>query len=201
MKLAEAEIRRRLGTALQTARGSADGFSKLDVDDATNLKCAAVVILLLHKDDDWHVLYTRRTETVENHKGQVSFPGGACDEGEETPEQTALRELKEEIGVEPTGVRLLGRLVNMVTVTDFRVTPVVGIVEWPIDLEINGNEVDRVFTIPLEWLADSRNRWQLPFPDRPRQVVVFRPYDGELVWGATASMTVDLIHAIGVGTT
>jgi len=195
---AEADIAQRLAAALHTAHASGDEYAEIDIDGSIQLKCAAVLILLLRTSGGWHVLFTRRTETVEHHKGQVSFPGGACDEGEKTPEETALRELGEEIGVEPSRVRLLGRLANMITVTGFRVTPVVGTVEWPAELQVNADEVERVFTIPLGWLANARNRWQLPFPSRRRKVIVFHPYDGEVVWGATARMTVDLVSAIGI---
>ena len=93
---------------------SSDGFSEIELTEETRLKCAAVLIPLVWYDDEWHLLFTRRTDTVESHKGQVSFPGGACDEGETTPEQTALREADEEIGIHPGNVRVLGRLSNLI---------------------------------------------------------------------------------------
>ncbi len=74
------------------------------------LKCAAVLIPLVCKQDGWHLLLTRRTDVVATHKGQVSFPGGACDAAESTAEGTALREAEEEIGLAPADVRLLGRI-------------------------------------------------------------------------------------------
>ena len=109
---------------------------------------------LVETENGWHILYTRRTERVESHKGQVSFPGGGCDAGETEPEQTALREAQEEIGVDPASVRVLGRLPNMITITAFRVTPVVGVIHWPAVFRLGEAEVERVFTIPLSWLAD-----------------------------------------------
>ena len=145
---------------------------------------------------EWQVLYTRRTQQVESHKGQVSFPGGACDEGENTPEQTALREAQEEIGVDPAQVNILGRLANLITISNFRVTPVVGALHWPTVFRLNKGEVERVFTVPLTWLADAGNRWEFTFPGRKRSVIVYHPYDGELVWGATARMTVDFLHTL-----
>ena len=128
---------------------SSDGFSEIDLTEETRLKCAAVLIPLVWYDEEWHLLFTRRTDTVESHKGQVSFPGGACDEGETTPEQTALREADEEIGIQPADVKVLGRLSNLVTITYFRVTPVVGVVRWPAVFRVAAHEVARIFTIPL----------------------------------------------------
>lgn len=170
----------------------------LNESGATDLKCAAVLVPLLRQGGEWHLLFTRRTEHVESHKGQVSFPGGACDPHETTPEETALRESQEEIGLAPPQVRLLGRLPPMITITHFRVTPVVGEIAWPLALRVSTVEVARVFTIPLAWLADPRNRWEFESPDG-RVLVAYHPFDGELLWGATARMTLMLLEAIQEG--
>ena len=174
-----------------------DGYAEVDLAPDSKVKCAAVLVPLASVDGEWHLLYTRRTDRVESHKGQVSFPGGACDEGETTPEQTALREAHEEVGILPQDVRVLGRLTNMITITHFRVTPVVGVVPWPYVFRVGNEEVARVFTIPLAWLAESRNRWEFPFPERKRALIAYHPYDGELLWGATARMTVDFLNLLG----
>jgi 8-oxo-dGTP pyrophosphatase MutT (NUDIX family) len=197
MQLTESNISERLGRALQGADPSSDGYAEIEFTDDTRLKCAAVLIPLMLEGEDWHILYTRRTDQVESHKGQVSFPGGGCDEGETSPEQTALREAEEEVGIDPARVRVLGRLANMITVTSFRVTPVVGVIDWPAVFRIGGHEVERIFTIPLSWLADPRNRWEFPFPGKNRSLIAYHPYDGELLWGATARMTVDFMRALG----
>ena len=181
-----------------SADPSSDGYAEIDVKADTRLRCAAVLVPLVHTNDEWHLLFTRRTDRVESHKGQVSFPGGACDEGETTPEQTALREAHEEIGMAPQDVRVLGRLSNMITISNFRVTPVVGVVAWPYVFRVENAEVARVFTIPLEWLADSRNRWEFPFPGGKRSLIAYHPFDGELLWGATARMTVEFLNILGL---
>lgn len=159
-------------------------------------KCAAVLIPLTRFGDEWHLLYTRRGDKVETHKGQVSFPGGACDPGEQTPEQTALREAEEEIGIRQADVRVLGRLAAMITITSFRVTPVVGVVPWPYAFRVENAEVARVFTMPLAWLADKSNRWEMTLPGREFGLIVYHPYDGELLWGATALMTDNFLKAL-----
>ena len=175
-----------------------DGYAEIPVRPDTHLKCAAVLVPLTYYQNEWHLLFTRRTDRVESHKGQVSFPGGGCDEGESTPEQTALREAHEEVGLDPNQVRILGRLTNMITITSFRVTPVVGVIPWPTVFRIGEHEVARVFTIPLLWLANKHNRWEFTMFGRNRSLIAYQPYDGELLWGATARMTVDFLKALGI---
>ena len=195
--LTEEFITQKLQQAIQTAGPSSDGFSEIDLTEETRVKCAAVLVPLVWHDDEWHLLYTRRTDKVESHKGQVSFPGGACDEGETTPEETALREAEEEVGIDPKDVKVLGRLANLITIPYFRVTPVVGVVKWPTVFRVGEHEVARVFTIPLGWLANPTNRWQFERQGGKRGLIAYHPYDGELLWGATARMTVDFLNVLG----
>jgi len=194
--LTEGNISDRLQAALALKSDSAVEYSEIETSKETQPRCAAVLIPLIQERGAWHILYTRRTERVESHKGQVSFPGGACDQGETSPEDTALREVEEEIGVGREAIRILGRLASMVTITSYRVTPVVGVLDWPAVFRLSEHEVERIFTVPLAWLSDPRNRWELPFPGSQRGVVVYHPYDGEIVWGATARMTVDFVNTI-----
>jgi len=171
-------------------------YSESETLAGAEAKCAAVLIPLTHFGDEWHLLYTRRGDKVETHKGQVSFPGGACDPGEKTAEQTALREAHEEVGIRPQDVHVLGRLTAMITITSFHVTPVVGLVPWPYAFRVENAEVARVFTMPLAWLADKSNRWEMKIPGRDFGVIIYHPYDGELLWGATALMTDIFLKAL-----
>ncbi|MGZ9224975.1 MAG: NUDIX hydrolase, partial [Anaerolineales bacterium] len=196
--LTEDQISQKLHEAIDPAGPASDGFLEIELTEETRLKCAAVLVPLVWHADEWHLLFTRRTDIVESHKGQVSFPGGACDEGEKTPEQTALRETEEEIGIQPDNVKVLGRLANLVTITYFRVTPIVGVVRWPAVFRVGEHEVARVFTMPLGWLANPANRWQFELPGTRRTLIAFHPYDGELLWGATARMTVDFLTVLGL---
>jgi len=196
MEITEEFISRKLREAIEVTGPSSDGYAEIELTDEARLKCAAVLVPLVWQDDEWHLLFTRRTERVESHKGQVSFPGGACDEGESAPEETALREAKEEVGIQPRAVRVLGRLANMITITGFHITPVVGVIPWPTVFLVGQHEVERVFTIPLMWLADKRNRWEFSTPGRNRTLIAYHPYDGELLWGATARITVDFIKVL-----
>jgi 8-oxo-dGTP pyrophosphatase MutT (NUDIX family) len=195
--LTEDFITNKLQRAIAAAGPSSDGFAEVDISDESRVRCAAVLIPLLWHENEWHLLYTRRTDKVESHKGQVSFPGGACDEGETTPEQTALREAQEEIGLDPSDVKVLGRLTNLITITYFRVTPVVGVIKWPAVFRVGEHEVARIFTIPLGWLANPSNRWEFERQGSRRGLIAYHPYDGELLWGATARMTVDFLNVLG----
>lgn len=160
---------------------------------------AAVLLSLLAVDGAWHVLYIRRTEIVSEHKGQVAFPGGSMEPEDASLEITALRETAEEIGVQPGHVRILGHMPDFFTITNYLIRPVVGIMDWPLDLTISADEVDRVFTIPLGWLADPNNYDERPWP-RPNgdmiPVIFYHPYDGEVLWGATARMTLDFVQLL-----
>lgn len=196
-EITEEFIRNQLAQA-DRSHAETDGYAEIPIHPDVHLKCAAVLVPLVFFQKEWHVLYTRRTDRVESHKGQVSFPGGACDEGETTPEETALREADEEIGIRPQDVNVLGKLSRMVTISKFRVTPVVGVISFPYAFKTSGAEVARVFTMPLIWLANRNNYWEFSMPGSNRSVIVYHPYDGELLWGATARMTVNFLKILGL---
>ena len=161
---------------------------------------ASVLIPLLQYEDEWHILFTRRHPDLPEHSGQVSFPGGRMDDGDASPEETALREAWEEIGLRPGDVTILGRLHEFLTITNYLVTPVVGVIPWPYPLHLSEEEVSRAFTIPLAWLADRANYEErpriIPGPFPPIPVIYFHPYDGEILWGATARFTLSLLNTL-----
>jgi 8-oxo-dGTP pyrophosphatase MutT (NUDIX family) len=199
--LTEEKITSQLRSAYQPgAVGSADGLAMMY--EGVELKCAAVLMPLVWWKQEWQLVFTRRTETVENHKGQVSFPGGGCEVGESTPEATALREAWEEIGLKPEDVHLLGRMNDYITITRYQVTPVIGVVPWPYQMRLETAEVERLFTIPLTWLADRANWDEQPVTVdgsvRPFLVLRYHPYDGEILWGASARMTHNFLSVLGL---
>jgi 8-oxo-dGTP pyrophosphatase MutT (NUDIX family) len=201
MVLTEKSIAARLRRSYRPGKiTSTDGYTPLF--EGVELKCAAVLMPLVWIADEWHLLFTRRTDAVEHHKGQVSFPGGGCDDDEPTPEATALREADEEIGLHPRDVRILGRLNDMVTITRYRVSPVVGVIPWPYKFIMSPREVSRVFAIPLAWLARRENWEERKTTPKgvPRSVpiVIYHPYDGEILWGATARMALNFLEVLGL---
>jgi 8-oxo-dGTP pyrophosphatase MutT (NUDIX family) len=159
---------------------------------------AAVLIPLFSHDGEWHTLFTERTDDVEEHQGQVSFPGGVIEEDDRDPTFTALRETFEEIGVSPDDVQVLGTLDTLLTVTQFEIVPVVGVIPWPYQFQINPSEVREVFGVPLHWLMDPENRYidhRDPFKWGPGiKVHYFKPFEGHTIWGATARITLNLLE-------
>jgi 8-oxo-dGTP pyrophosphatase MutT (NUDIX family) len=163
-------------------------------------RLAAVLVPLLKDEHSWQVMFTRRTDHLDSHQGQVSFPGGAVEEQDISPERAALRETEEEIGITADKIEILGTLDSLLTVTQFQIVPIVGVLEWPTELRINSMEVARVFSVPLQWLADKGNlevqtRKFRP-EDPPIEVYYFKPYDGEIIWGATARLTLNLLSKL-----
>lgn len=163
------------------------------------LKKAAILIPFVCVDGCWSLLFTRRADTLSNHRGQVSFPGGGMDEGDETPVETALREANEEIGLKKTGIHIIGHMPDFVTNSNYLVTPIVSWVEWPVPLEISSHEVSRVFTIPVDWLTNANN-WEERLYSHPNglygTVIFYNLFDGELLWGISAKITIDLFNIL-----
>jgi len=114
----------------------------------------------------------------------------------------ALRETEEELGLRPADVRVLGCMRPLLTITNFWVTPVVGLLPWPYAFQLNPDEVASVFGIPLDWLADPAHRetrqWDDPQTGARREAVFFQPFQGEIVWGVTAQITVDLLTLLQI---
>ncbi len=92
---------------------------------------------------------------------------------------------------------VIGRLSRLITISNFRVSPIVGVIPFPYAFKIAGVEVARVFTIPLLWLANRSNYWEFSFGNSDRSLIAYHPYDGELLWGATARMTVTFLKTLG----
>jgi 8-oxo-dGTP pyrophosphatase MutT (NUDIX family) len=162
---------------------------------------AAVLIPLFWEGGEWHVLFTRRSEELNDHKGQVSFPGGAVEPADGNIYRAALREAHEEIGLESDDVEILGRLKDYSTVSNFVIAPVVGRILWPFEMRINHVEVSRVFTVPLSFMADKNHieTQMFTYPDgRRTRVFYFTRYDGELVWGITARIMIRLLKVLGL---
>jgi 8-oxo-dGTP pyrophosphatase MutT (NUDIX family) len=158
---------------------------------------AAVLILICDRGGEPCVIFTERTNHVEHHKGQMSFPGGACDDEDDCMETTALRETFEEIGVRPEHVRIIGQLDDMLTVSNFRVTPFVGLLEYQDEYPfvINDHEVQRIVHVPLSFFMDEKNMELEVREHNGREVLVPAfSFNGHRVWGATARMLHQLLE-------
>lgn len=159
---------------------------------------AAVLIPLLPADGDWEVLLTRRNSDLPHHKGQVAFPGGSVDAGENCME-AALREAHEEIGLTPSRVEILGCHDDIWTPSGFIISPVVGILADADGLAPNPDEVARMFSVPLSFFADTREaRKQTLRHEGVDREVYFYSWEGETIWGATALMMRNFLALLGM---
>jgi len=163
---------------------------------------AAVLVPLVNRESGLQLLLTQRSANLPDPPGQISFPGGRVESGDESFAAAALREATEEIGLPADRVTVLGRLENYETVSGYRVTPVVGWVEPPFELRTDPVEVAEAFEVPLEFVLDPANRqrhfrmlgalrrdyWAIPWRDR-------------YIWGATAAMLLILERTLAVDET
>jgi 8-oxo-dGTP pyrophosphatase MutT (NUDIX family) len=197
-RLHSADINRRLNAHRMTDHGHETPLPGLHGEPTP----AAVLLPLFRQREQWRVLFIRRAvNRADRHSGEVAFPGGRIETQDPHADAAALREAQEEISLRPQAVELLGRLPAFRTASNYLVTPVVGRLPWPLELVPDEREVARIFSIPLSWLADAGNReirpWQPPGYRVSRNVVFFREYDGERLWGVSARITLSLLEALG----
>jgi 8-oxo-dGTP pyrophosphatase MutT (NUDIX family) len=159
---------------------------------------AAVLVPLVEREDGYTVLLTQRTAHLEHHAGQISFPGGRAEDEDANPVDTALREAKEEIGLQRRHVvEIAGFLDLYQTVTGFLVTPVVGFVTPPFELALDAFEVAEAFEVPLTFILDPRNHEyrSMFYKGQQRRYYVI-PYEDRFIWGATAAMLVNFARRL-----
>ena len=189
MDLDVAELGRRL--ARPAAATSIYGDDRAERETA-GITPAAVLVPIIAHAEGLTVLFTRRTTQLKAHSGQVSFPGGRAEPDDASPEHTALREAAEEIRVE-----VLGQLPEYHTRTGFRVTPVIGLIQPPLELVPDAREVDEVFEVPLAFLLDSANHRRESRQLGARMATYYViEHHGRTIWGATAGMLINLYRRL-----
>lgn len=163
---------------------------------------AGVLIPLFIEHGIPKVLFTKRSDMVETHKGQISFPGGSVEDQDLSVQETALRETREEVGVLETDVKVFGRIDDLYTVaSDFLIHPFVGLIPSPYDFRICEVEVKRLIMVPWEILI-QQNRENRTYVAESRGKTFETPayeYEGDVIWGATAKMVKNLINIIADG--
>jgi len=191
VELDVAELKERLGRRTPAA------FSVYGDEDAGRegaaVTAAAVLVPIVAHPAALTVLFTQRTPHLKKHPGQISFPGGRAEPGDATPEFTALREAQEEIGLQPERAEILGRLPEYLTRTGYRVTPVIGLLQPPLELAPDAREVDEIFEVPLAFLLDPRNHRRETREIQGRTVAYYvMQFEERTIWGATAGMLMNL---------
>ncbi len=156
---------------------------------------AAVLVPLFVRNGGLWVLFTRRTETVEHHRGQISFPGGGREQADATLWDTALRESEEEIGLAPSDAIRLGSLSPIVTVTNFYVEPYVAAIPQPYVFRPEAAEIAELLEVPVADLMDPAVLEKKTLPGREAPVLFYR-HGEHVIWGATAGMLEELLEAL-----
>jgi 8-oxo-dGTP pyrophosphatase MutT (NUDIX family) len=166
------------------------------VDQGPARRQAAVLAPLFYHKEEYHLLFTRRTERLATHSGEVAFPGGLRDAGDESLLRTALREAEEEIGLRQGDVQVLGPLDDLRTrSTNYIVTPFVGLVSHPYPYRPDPTEVAEIFSVPLSFLQDRQNlNHELWIHNGEEIPVVTYRYQGYRIWGATQRITENLLE-------
>lgn len=176
------------------------GATSPESPEPGNLVPAAVLLPLVQKETQIEILFTKRTQTVRAHKGQISFPGGVRDEGDESLLFTALREADEEIGLRPQDVEIIGSLKPVETITSrFLIHTFIGLIPYPYPFQLNGREVAEILMVPIDFLSDP-GRWHRRCFDsnhglREAQCV---SYGKHLIWGATARILKIFFQQTGI---
>ena len=158
------------------------------------LRESAVLVPLLVREGALHILFTKRPTTLRHHAGQYSFPGGSRDPEDVTPLHTALRETQEELGIDVSGVRVLGALDEVPTLTEFRIQPFVGVLPPGAQYRPSPDEVELILEVPLLHLMDPAIRRTETRSLRGYDYEVdFYTYGSHTIWGATGRILRNLL--------
>ena len=158
-----------------------------------NLIEAAVLIPIVERNDGLKVILTKRSNNLKQHPGQISFPGGKSEKTDKSLVATALRETREEIGINNNNIEILGQLSQHVTITGFKITPFIGKIRTGFSTKIQTSEVSEIFEVPLSYLSNPKNfrvesvKWK-----GKKRFFYSIPYGPYYIWGATARILKNL---------
>lgn len=169
----------------------------ITLSDNAKVRQSAVLVPVIDYGSHLSLLFTERSWQLPHHPGQVSFPGGKLEPGENSM-MAALRETEEEIGIKAKDIQLLGQLSSHNTLTGFHISPWVGLIASSVKITPQPAEVNAVFDVPLPFLFNPQHRHQLwlPWHGQLRQLH-FMPYRQRLIWGATAAIVDQLLRQLG----
>jgi len=159
---------------------------------------AAVAILVYPKQDGLTIILNKRTDRVEHHKGEISFPGGGRDPEDVSILDTALRETQEEMGIDPDDIEIIVQLDQVSTRSGFSITPFVGVIPPDYDFKVSKIEIAEVLEVPIESLIDTENRveddrvWGNEVSNKQYSYI----YGTHIIWGATARIITQLLDIL-----
>jgi len=160
---------------------------------------AAVLIPLIERGEGLSLLLTERAHHLRHHPGQISFPGGAVEESDETIIAAALRETQEETGISSDYIHVIGTMPDYRTISGYTIKPVIAFVTPGFTLKIDANEVASVFEVPFAHVMDKKNHLvHYTHRDKNRFPIYFIPYKDKMIWGATAAMLRNLSHHLDI---
>ena len=158
---------------------------------------AAVLVPLVWVDDEIHILFTKRSEKLKHHSGQISFPGGGFDESDITIRQAAVRETEEEIGITAEFIDIVGYLDDLETISGFYVTPFVAILQDGFEITKNEDEVSEVFSVPLDYFMESANCEKRTAEYKGENVKYYiYKHEKYTIWGVTDEIIVKLVNKL-----
>ena len=178
---------------INTSLTSDNDLMENEVVRTENLIEAAVLIPIVERNNGLKVILTKRSNNLKQHPGQVSFPGGKSEKTDKSLVATALRETKEEIGINNKNVEILGQLSKHVTITGFKITPFIGKIRTGFSTKIQTSEVSEIFEVPLSYLSNPKNfrvesvKWK-----GKKRFFYSIPYGPYYIWGATARILKNL---------
>lgn len=178
-----------MSTVAQRLRQALVSRQKRRVANNRRVK-SAVLLPIYYKEYQYYVLFTKRTEIVKEHKGQISFPGGAYQAEDGTLLNTALRESAEELGLRENSIEVLGELDDVVTQTsNYIIVPFVGVIPWPYQFVVNPGEIEEIIEAPVPALLDG-GIWRqgVEIIDGEATATYFCHYQRWVIWGATAQI-------------
>ena len=156
---------------------------------------SSVIVLIYSKNNTYNILLNKRTYSVKDHKGEISFPGGRQNKNDNSLLTTALREFEEEMGVPQTKIDIIGRLSNVITSTNYSITPYLATTSSHLDFSPNPKEVALLIEIPINELKKPENlRSEIHVSNNTFQKYICYSYEGNYIWGATARILTELLY-------
>jgi 8-oxo-dGTP pyrophosphatase MutT (NUDIX family) len=163
-----------------------------------SIKLSSVLLLLFPEGDRLFTCLMKRPSTMKHHPGQISFPGGQVEKDDLSAEMTALREAQEEVGIDPSEIEVLGKLSDLyVEVSRFSIQPVLAWADQKPDFTVNSEEVEKLILFPVGDFVSSEIIQEVELPTVTGMLrVKYFPFDGEIIWGATAMILSELIEVL-----